>query len=317
MDPAGRVLVSRRLPGKPMAGKWEFPGGKLERGEDRLAGLQRELDEELGVAVTSARPLIRFRHDYPELAVLLDIWSVERFDGEPQGRQGQALCWAARDVLARIDLLEADRPIVTAVTLPDRYLITGPPFDDELLFLARLDTALAQGVQLVQLRIPVESASSRWLGEGPTAYRQRALQCLARCRSVGARLLLNGPPEVMAALAADIGADGIHAPARYLESLAFVHGDRPQWIGASCHDAGELGQAARAGADFAVLGPVCRTASHPRRAPIGWQRFADLVAQARMPVYALGGMQPADLPRAWCAGAQGIAAVSSLWMTGR
>lgn len=317
-DPAGRVLVSQRLPGKPMAGRWEFPGGKLERGEDRLAGLYRELEEELGVSVTSARPLIRFVHDYPGLAVSLDIWRIREFAGLPFGRQGQALRWVEPAALSEIDLLEADRPILTAISLPDRYLITGPPFDDEAVFLARLDAALEHGIELVQLRMPrVAPLSglprSGGKGEGPGAYRARAIHCLGRCRSAGARLLLNGAPRSMTQLAEEIGADGIHVPARYLDSLRDIRDARPSLIGASCHDAQELELAERAGADFAVLGPVERTVSHPGNRPIGWRRFAALIESTRMPVYALGGMQSEKLPQAWAAGAQGIAAISALW----
>lgn len=317
-DPLGRVLVSQRLPGKPMAGRWEFPGGKLERGEDRLAGLKRELEEELGVSVLTARPLIRFVHAYPGLAVSLDIWRIGEFAGLPSGRQGQALRWIEPAALPELNLLEADRPIVTAIALPDRYLITGPPFDDEAVFLARLDAALERGIQLVQLRLPGVALLSGRLrragrSDGPAAYRERAIRCLARCRSAGARLLLNGPPRPMTQLAGEIGADGIHVPARYLESLRNMRCARPQWIGASCHDARELELAERAGADFAVLGPIGRTASHPESEPIGWQRFTALVEPTRMPVYALGGMQSEKLPQAWAAGAQGIAAIRSLW----
>jgi 8-oxo-dGTP diphosphatase len=90
-------------------------------------------------------------------------------------------------------------------------------------------------------------------------------------------------------------------------------GERPlprdAWVGASCHDAGELERAAELGVDFATLSPVCATASHPDSAPLGWQRFAQLVAAARLPVYALGGVGPGDLERARASGAQGVAGI--------
>jgi 8-oxo-dGTP diphosphatase len=80
-------------------------------------------------------------------------------------------------------------------------------------------------------------------------------------------------------------------------------------VGASCHDARELDHAARLGADFATLSPVQRTASHPDVQPLGWDRFARWVADARLPVYALGGVGPPDLARARAAGAQGVAGI--------
>ena len=84
-DRAGRVLIAQRLPGKHLAGGWEFPGGKLEPGEERRAGLARELREELGILIASPRPLIRVRHTYPYGEVLLDMWVVHDYRGEPRG----------------------------------------------------------------------------------------------------------------------------------------------------------------------------------------------------------------------------------------
>jgi 8-oxo-dGTP diphosphatase len=80
-------------------------------------------------------------------------------------------------------------------------------------------------------------------------------------------------------------------------------------VGASCHDADELERAALIGADFATLSPVRATASHPGASPLGWERFAELVREARLPVYALGGAGPEDLDRARASGAQGVAGI--------
>ena len=120
IDAADRVLIAQRPVGKHMAGGWEFPGGKLEPGEERLAGLARELREELGISIATPRPLIRVRHAYPSREVLLDIWVVKRFSGEPLGLDGQALRWCTQDELATADLLPADKPIVAALRLPER-----------------------------------------------------------------------------------------------------------------------------------------------------------------------------------------------------
>jgi 8-oxo-dGTP diphosphatase len=121
IDAAGRVLIAQRPSGKHMAGGWEFPGGKLEPGEERLTGLARELREELGISITgTARPLIRVRHAYPSREVLLDIWVVKRYSSEARGLDGQALRWCTQDELEAAQLLPADRPIVRALRLPER-----------------------------------------------------------------------------------------------------------------------------------------------------------------------------------------------------
>jgi mutator protein MutT len=121
IDPAGRVLIAQRPPGKHLAGGWEFPGGKLEPGEDRRAGLARELREELGITLSGPpRPLIRARHRYDYGEVLIDMWVVRRYSGEPRGLDGQALRWCTRDELESADLLPADGPIVAALRLPEK-----------------------------------------------------------------------------------------------------------------------------------------------------------------------------------------------------
>lgn len=117
-DGRGRFLVARRPAQVEHAGKWEFPGGKLAVGETVLAALVRECDEELGIRVLDAEPLIRVRHDYPARRVLLDAWRVSRFTGEPRGREGQQVRWVAAAELGCLEFPEANRAIVAALSRP-------------------------------------------------------------------------------------------------------------------------------------------------------------------------------------------------------
>src|SRR5438874_2731450 len=114
-DESGRVLIAQRPPGKHLAGRWEFPGGKVSDGEDELAGLARELREELGVEVTAARPLMRLEHSYSDRDVELSLWIVERYRGTPSALDCQGLKWVAPESLGGDDLLEADRLFVEAL----------------------------------------------------------------------------------------------------------------------------------------------------------------------------------------------------------
>ena len=295
----GEVLLALRPREKHQGGLWEFPGGKVEAGETVRAALRRELKEELDIEVEQARPLIQVRHRYPDRNVVLDVWRVERFTGQPRGCEGQLVEWVALDDLATRAFPAANLPIVAAARLPERYLITPEPTDPAL-FLMQLESALAQGVSLVQLR--AKSLS-------PADYRALAEQVLSRCRARGARLLLNAEP----ALAVELGADGVHLGSQALLALEARPLPASMWVGASCHDAAELARAQGIGADFAVLGPVAPTASHPQAEPMGWSAFEALVNEVAMPVYALGGVSSNDLDQAYQRGAQGIAAIRALW----
>jgi mutator protein MutT len=128
IDSQERVLIAQRPAGKHLAGGWEFPGGKLKPGEERVAGLARELLEEIGITIARPRPLMRIRHSYSYGDVLLDIWVVRSYSGQPQGLDEQALRWCAQEELATADLLPADRPIVAALRLPEILTRVSTPF---------------------------------------------------------------------------------------------------------------------------------------------------------------------------------------------
>jgi 8-oxo-dGTP diphosphatase len=114
-DDSGRVLIAQRPSGKHMAGRWEFPGGKVDAGETEEQALARELKEELGVEVCASHPLMRLTHDYDDRKVELSMWIVDRFLGEPEGRDGQRLKWVPPERLLEEDILEADRPFIEAL----------------------------------------------------------------------------------------------------------------------------------------------------------------------------------------------------------
>jgi mutator mutT protein len=114
-DAEGRVLIAERPAGKHMAGRWEFPGGKIGEAEPEERALVRELREELGVEVLESRPFMRLSHEYEDRHVELSMWLVERFTGVPRGLDGQRLKWVLPRQLDDEDILEADRPFVEAL----------------------------------------------------------------------------------------------------------------------------------------------------------------------------------------------------------
>ena len=315
-DASGRVLIAQRPRGAHLAGRWEFPGGKLAPGESREAGLARELDEELGVRVLAAHPLIRVEHRYPERDVVLDVWRVESYSGEPFGREGQPVAWRDVRSLDSADFPPADVPVLAALRLPRRYLVTPEPERNWSAFLERLSARVEQGFDMVQLR-------AKSLRE--PALLDLGARAAEICRRRGATLLVNAD----SAVARRCGAGGVHLTsnrlARLIRERRGADGDAvaaperssggsPDFlVGASCHDAGDIERAGAAGCDFAVLGPVRETATHPGAPVLRWSGFERLTRGAGMPVYAIGGLGDADIAAAASNGGQGVAAMRAFW----
>jgi len=295
-DEQGRVLLSRRREGTHLAGLWEFPGGKLEAGESIGQALRREIHEETGLDVLTHRPLIGIRHHYPEKSVFLDTHLITAWSGEAHGREGQEIAWCETSALAEYALPDADKPILTALALPERYAITPPVIESEAGFLLELEKTLDEGIRLVQLRLP--------------EYREIASlaeKALALCERAGAELMVKEPE-----LASRLGC-GLHLRAVDLTGLEERPVSSSSLMAVSCHSEAEAMQAERIGADFITLSPVLPTASHPGAGTIGWDGFASVVEMVNLPVYALGGMGETELERAWSSGAQGVAAIRGLW----
>jgi 8-oxo-dGTP diphosphatase len=300
IDDRGRVLLAQRPAHKHLGGMWEFPGGRIEEGEDARAGLARELHEELGIELDACEPLIHVRHAYPEKTVSLWFHRVTKWHGDPHGREGQPLRWVRPEEIVASELPPADVPVVRALQLPPLYAISAAARFGREVFLEKAAAVLAGGVSMIQLREP---------DLAPADYASLARELLRLCRRHDAKLLLNAEPAVVA----QIGADGAHLPSRRLLTFTERPLPREKLVAASCHDQTELAHARAIGCDFCVLSPVLPTASHPGAPTLGWERFRQLAVAASMPVYALGGMQPEHVTTARAHWGQGIATLSGIW----
>jgi 8-oxo-dGTP diphosphatase len=290
----GSFLVAQRPAGKVYAGYWEFPGGKVEQGESVAEALVRELHEELGIDVRQSFPWLTRSFTYPHGAVRLNFRRVTAWDGEPDPREQQAIAWQRPEDPHVTPMLPANAPVLAALALPAEYAITDAGRLGERLMLELLERRLAGGLRLLQVREP---------GMAPSARMRFTAQVLDMAHRYGCRVMTK---ERIA------GADGVHLTARELMLLSdkpFKHG----LVAASCHTRGELERAMALGLDFAVLGPVKRTSSHPGTQPLGWTGFEALVGASSIPVYAIGGMRETDLAPAWTAGAHGLAMLSGAW----
>ena len=190
-------------------------------------------------------------------------------------------------------------PVSSIDHLPTIYPIT-PDGPVDAAWWGRFQRGLDRGYRLVQLRV-------RNLPEH--VWRETVEQAAERCRRAACALMLNGPPQWVESC----GLAGLHLASAELMALAERPVSRALWLGASCHSLAELQQAERLGADWACLSPVKATPSHPGAMPLGLDTFSAWVRQCNLPVYALGGLGPDDVPAIRAAGGQGVAGISAFW----
>jgi len=288
-QPDGTCLLAQRPPGKGYAGYWEFPGGKVEPGEAAEQALARELHEELGIHVERAYPWITREYVYPHGHVQLHFFRVRAWRGDPHPREDQAIAWQAPQGAMASPMLPANAPVLAALELPHEYAVTDAAGMGIGPMLEALERRLKQGLRLVQVREPRLDEQSRELF---------TTQVIGLARRYGCKVLVKS---------AHAGADGMHCTAADLMRMPV----RPAGLAAaSCHTREELERATALGFDFAVVGPVQEKGDAE---PLGWERFASLVRGTMIPVYAIGGLKPIDMERAWRAGAHGIAMIRGSW----
>ncbi|KON82066.1 Nudix family hydrolase [Azoarcus sp. PA01] len=295
----GSFLLGQRAPDTFYPGYWEFPGGKVEAGETAEQALVRELDEELGIRVTLIRPWVTREHRYEHAHVRLHFFEVTNWDGEINDHVHTALSWEHAERPFVGPMLPANGPILKALRLPRWMGITQAGDIGTDVQLAGLDGALERGLRLIQVREP---------GMPRAELASFAAAVVRRAREYGALVVINQD----SALAHELGADGVHLPSHELRRTTA----RPafEWVGASCHCRADLERAAELELDYALLGAVRPTLTHPERETLGWRAFADLVRDLPIPVLALGGLVAADMEAARSAGAHGIAAIRGTWL---
>ena len=314
----GQILISKRAEQVHLGGLWEFPGGKVESNETLEHALQREIHEELGIRVDNMHPMMQIKHHYDEFNIQLNVFHVNDFSGVDYhltdatqlGLEDQQVKWVDKQTLANYSFPKANQAILTALNLPDSYLISPNIIDETELselseYLSCL-SKLSKYHSLIQLRL--KNFNSLLIDDVLGKMLERTLLN-------DNKVMLNSSMIVSKPLYEKCS--GIHLTSKHLFDSDYIATLKQHYpdklLSASCHQEADIQRANECELDFIVISPVKVTRSHPQQAALGWPKFSQLTAMARMPVYALGGMSPIDIEHSQSLGAQGISAIRSLW----
>jgi 8-oxo-dGTP diphosphatase len=289
----GAVLLADRPVGKPYAGYWEFPGGKIESGESVEQALERELAEELGVRVRSTEPWTVLEYDYPHAYVRLHFQRIFDWLGTPHPVEGQQLMFLRPGEAPPTPLLPAAAPALRWMQLPTVTAYSEQASTDAQQALQWVERALARGLRQILWYEPLLAGA---------ALEQALRVCGARARAYGARLLIDNRigargPEL---------ADGCFLSVDQLRTATV----RPsaQWVGAGVRDQSDLAHAAALACDFAV---VQVEASHQQPAAsdaiAAWETISALCRASPLPLYAELEPNVENLRQARRHGAHGLA----------
>jgi 8-oxo-dGTP diphosphatase len=288
-DAEGKVLIAKRPSDKHQGGKWEFPGGKVEKGESRRSALVRELREEIGIDIGHSARLISVYHEYDDKAIYLDVYEVQQWTGDAEGREGQPIRWVSADELHEFEFPEANSAIVEAACLPKNLKVIGFAKDAED-FRSQFNEKIQAGNRLFLQSFNAKEASYK-------PNHEEINWMLDTAASHKVTVMFESPPPL-------VRSDYyLHLNAEELQKVQ----EKPsaKRVSAICSNPEELFKAQRLGLDFILIGPVLTNASGGNKV-IGWPMFQSLSARVNIPVYATGGVGDKDMELAREYGAQGI-----------
>lgn len=322
VQPDQRLLLASRPADKPWSHWWELPGGKIEPGESAQQALTRELQEELNIII-DLKHTSHWRtthYHYPSGTVKLEFFLVHQWSGTLRPLEGQQIAWVRPDNLADIGpILPATLPILRWLNLPNRYLLSNAMKLGPAQWLQRLEATLSFHPYLVQFREPQWQQQAQTDKQADNALYDCYQETLALCRHYQAPCLVNSiHPQSWW-----LQADGVHLRSQDAQDLSTLPNrlytvqshfglSTQHLVGVSTHTAQELRIAAHLQADFAVLGHVLDTESHPNEPALGWPQFKILCEQVELPIYAIGGQSNATLTTALQHAAHGIAGITKL-----
>ncbi len=305
-DEVDKIFITQRKSGQHLENLWEFPGGKVEKGESPFHALKRELFEEVGIEVYSAQPFQSVHHRYPDKSILLDVWQVKSYSGQAHGRENQNCQWVSISELKNYEFPEADIPVLKALDLPPQLLITPDvSLQHEDSFLQQFERVMdSHPYDLVLFRSPqLEDKQyaeiAQQMAQISKPHKSNIIIHRSNLKSLKHKLFDSFKYR--------------HLNSNLLSSLIARPYDDSIVLSASCHDLTELKLAERFECKFAMLSMVRETTSHPGRRAKGWYGFNRLATRSSLPIYALGGVKRQDYCVASFQGAVGVAGISDFW----
>ncbi len=238
-----RVLAAWRPKDKHMGGRWEFPGGKQENGEDTKQTLGRELKEELDIEVKRSRRFKCFRYSYPDRTLTIEVRIVDDWSGTPEVSENDRVEWVSVQDLNNMEFPAANNEFIKLLSLPAFYFITPDIDVYDKRFLDSVDALLQSGVKMMRFR------SGNLGGRKRIKY---AMYMIESCRKNNCLFLYDGSPDEVVQL----GADGMHMNSVQLLNSPERPLSKDFYVAVSCHNAAEIRKASEISADFCVLAPV-------------------------------------------------------------
>ena len=294
-----QVLICWRDASLHQGNRYEFPGGKLELGESPFDALKRELKEELNIDVQHMIRAQQLYFSYPEKTVCLHIFKVTEFTGQPIGQQQQAVLWVHKNQLANYRFPDANAPILRMLKLPEQYVITQPLAQSQ---------STAHWLDWHVKHVPFKS----WLYVREKTMSTEAYKDIIRSLSCArADLHLVADFSHIDKLSDQLDQLlGVHLSQQRLMQLDQPLKIPPHLLSfAACHDQAAIAHANLLNVDAILVSPLHPTLSHPQQLGLGWKKWQALSEQSHVPVFALGGVAPADLKQVQKVGGFGVAGI--------
>lgn len=272
----------------------------METNESPSEALKREIFEELGVVIKKYKQWTTRRVVEKNKTTILYFFLITSWTGMVEGREGQELQWINLKKYNATKVLPPNQVIHHALKndLPDIYAITNLQEISSDKFFQALIRKVNDGLGLIQIR---EKNLIKTELEALIVRIKKILQ------NTNVRIVINSSID----LAYEYELDGVHLNSKQLHELKYFPKDL--LVGASCHSENDLMVAEKKNADFAVLGSVKETLTHPDLEPIGWAKFNKLVTNSNIPIYSIGGMTKNDILSSFDCGAIGIASQRAIW----